>query len=191
MPFRIKLHRLHEVLQAAMGWTNSHLYEFRIRDVGFGLADKDWGDGPLDARKIALLAAIEDIGAKSFKYLYDYGDGWTHSIKIERTFPSSALRSQCFSKQPDAALPRTSADRGAIRSSARLSPIRPTSAMPSSPNAPRNLSIRRRKIVGRAGGATVSSIVTRAPESPRKDARRRPANCCPYQKSKKKILGNE
>lgn len=91
VPLRIKLHRLHEVLQAAMGWTNSHLYEFRIRDVGFGLADQDWGDGPLDARKISLLAAIEDIGAKSFKYLYDFGDGWTHSIKIERTFPFIGL----------------------------------------------------------------------------------------------------
>ncbi|TWA25920.1 pRiA4b ORF-3-like protein [Sinorhizobium medicae] len=42
VPFRIKLHRLHEVLQATMGWTNSHLYEFRISDVGFGLADQDW-----------------------------------------------------------------------------------------------------------------------------------------------------
>ncbi|MDE4589081.1 plasmid pRiA4b ORF-3 family protein [Sinorhizobium meliloti] len=91
VPFRIKLHRLHEVLQAAMGWSNSHLYEFRIRDVGFGLADQDWGDGPLDARKISLLVAIDDIGAKSFKYLYDFGDGWTHSIRIERTFPVIGL----------------------------------------------------------------------------------------------------
>jgi hypothetical protein len=39
--FRIKLNRLHQVLQAAMGWTNSHLYEFRIRDVGFGLPEQD------------------------------------------------------------------------------------------------------------------------------------------------------
>lgn len=91
VPFRIKLHRLHEVLQAAMGWTNSHLYEFRIRDVGFGLPVQDWGDGAPDARKTSLLAAIEDIGAKSFKYLYDSGDGWTHSIKIELTFPVIGL----------------------------------------------------------------------------------------------------
>ena len=27
VPFTIRLSRLHEVLQAAMGWTNSHLYE--------------------------------------------------------------------------------------------------------------------------------------------------------------------
>lgn len=74
-----------------MGWTNTHLYEFQIRDVGFGLPDQEWGDGPLDARKVSLLSAIQDTGAKSFKYNYDFGDGWTHSIKIERTFPIVAL----------------------------------------------------------------------------------------------------
>jgi hypothetical protein len=29
VPLRIKLNRLHDVIQAAMGWTDSHLYEFR------------------------------------------------------------------------------------------------------------------------------------------------------------------
>ncbi|OZB17338.1 MAG: hypothetical protein B7X55_06525, partial [Rhodobacterales bacterium 34-62-10] len=29
VPLKIKLNRLHEVIQAAMGWTDSHLYEFR------------------------------------------------------------------------------------------------------------------------------------------------------------------
>lgn len=91
VPWRIRLSRLHEVLQAAMGWTNTHLYEFQIRDVGFGLPDQEWGDGPIDARKVSLLSAIQDTGAKSFKYHYDFGDGSTHSIKIERTFPIVAL----------------------------------------------------------------------------------------------------
>ena len=87
VPFRIRFDRLHEVLQAAFGWTNSHLYEFRIRDVGFGIPDGGF-DEPIDARKATLLSAIEDIGARSFKYLYDFGDGWTHTVKIEKTFPS-------------------------------------------------------------------------------------------------------
>ena len=47
-------------------------------------------DDLLDARKETLLAAIEDIGAKSFKYLYDFGDGWTHTVKIEKIFPATA-----------------------------------------------------------------------------------------------------
>ena len=31
VPLTIRLDRLHLVLQAAMGWTNSHLYEIRAR----------------------------------------------------------------------------------------------------------------------------------------------------------------
>ncbi len=38
--------------------------------------------------KHTLLSAVQDTGAKSFKYLYDFGDGWEHSIKIERLFPA-------------------------------------------------------------------------------------------------------
>ena len=86
VPLSFKLDRLHTVLQVAMGWTNSHLYEFRIRDISFGIPDPDGdgGMGPLDARKTTLRGIIEDTGAKSFKYLYDFGDGWEHSIKIEK-----------------------------------------------------------------------------------------------------------
>ena len=34
VPLAIRLHRLHLTIQAAMGWTNSHLYELRARDGG-------------------------------------------------------------------------------------------------------------------------------------------------------------
>jgi hypothetical protein len=33
LPFDIRLDRLHLTIQAAMGWTNSHLYEIRAADV--------------------------------------------------------------------------------------------------------------------------------------------------------------
>src|SRR5208283_3510670 len=42
VPLTIRLDRLHLVLQAAMGWTNSHLYEIRARDVGWGMPDPDY-----------------------------------------------------------------------------------------------------------------------------------------------------
>jgi hypothetical protein len=41
-------------------------------------------EGPLDARKTRLLDVLEDAGAKTLKYLYDFGDGWEHTIKVER-----------------------------------------------------------------------------------------------------------
>lgn len=87
VPLTIRLDRLHLALQAALGWTDSHLYAFRFGDVAFGVPDPEWGGGPLDARKTTLRAAIEDTGRKTFKYLYDFGDGWEHSIKVEKIEP--------------------------------------------------------------------------------------------------------
>jgi hypothetical protein len=84
VPTKIRLDRLHLVFQASLGWTNSHLYEIRAGDVGWGMVDSDWQDGPLDATKTCLLDVIEDVGVKTLKYLYDFGDGWEHTVKIER-----------------------------------------------------------------------------------------------------------
>jgi hypothetical protein len=84
VPFNIRLDRLHLAIQAAMGWTNTHLYEIRARDVGWGVPDRDWVDGPLDACKATLGEALEDVGTKTLRYLYDFGDGWEHTVKVER-----------------------------------------------------------------------------------------------------------
>ena len=87
VPVDIRLDRLHELIQAAMGWTDSHLYEFRVRDIGWGIPDPDWNDNRLDAREATLWEVMEDTGAKTLRYLYDFGDSWYHVIKIERLFP--------------------------------------------------------------------------------------------------------
>ena len=84
VPLTIRLDRLHLVLQAALGWTNTHLYEIRAGDVGWGRPDPYFGDGPLDASKARLCDVLEDVSTKSLKYLYDFGDGWEHSVRIER-----------------------------------------------------------------------------------------------------------
>lgn len=52
--------------------------------MGWGLPDPDWPDGPLDARKAKRFNILEDVGAKTLRYLYDFGDGCKHTIKIER-----------------------------------------------------------------------------------------------------------
>ena len=89
VPSDIRLDRLHLAIQAAMGWTNSHLYEFRIGGVGWGEPDPDgiYG-GPMDAKKARLAAVLADAGRKTFRYLYDFGDGWDHTIKLEKIVPA-------------------------------------------------------------------------------------------------------
>jgi hypothetical protein len=86
VPFDIRLDRLHLTIQAAMGWTNSHFYEIRVADVGWSTPypEQDWAGDFLDARKARLNKVIEDVGTKTMRYLYDFGDGWEHTIKIER-----------------------------------------------------------------------------------------------------------
>ena len=84
VPLTIRLDRLHLVLQAALGWTDSQLYEIKAGGVGWGMPDPDFGDDPLDARKARLVDVLEDVGTKTIKYLYDFGDGWEHTIKVER-----------------------------------------------------------------------------------------------------------
>jgi hypothetical protein len=86
VPFCIRLDRLHLTIQAAMGWTNSHLYELRAGDVGWSTPypEADWSGDFLDARKARLGDVLEDIGTRKLVYLYDFGDGWEHTIKLDR-----------------------------------------------------------------------------------------------------------
>ena len=48
------------------------------------MPDRDFGNGPLDARAARLVDVLEDVGTKTIKYLYNFGDGWEHTIKVER-----------------------------------------------------------------------------------------------------------
>ena len=85
VPLKIRLDRLHEVIQAAMGWTDTHLYEFRAGDVSWGLPDPDgFYDGPMPAKKTTLEKVLEETGVRTIQYVYDFGDDWDHSIRIER-----------------------------------------------------------------------------------------------------------
>jgi len=86
VPFDIRIDRLHLTIQAAMAWTNGHLYQFRAGGVGWSTPypDAGWAGDFLDARKARLDDILEDVGTRTLKYLYDFGDGWEHTIKIER-----------------------------------------------------------------------------------------------------------
>ena len=80
---RASLHRLHEIIQVAMGWTNTHLYEFQVDGHRYtALETLDGDDGSEDARRITLAQAAAGPGDE-FKYLYDFGDDWLHTVTIE------------------------------------------------------------------------------------------------------------
>jgi hypothetical protein len=89
VPANIRLDRLHLIVQAIMGWTNSHLYESRIGGTGWGIPDPDGiYEGPMDASKARLNDAPTEAGRKTFTYIYDFGDSWSHTIKVEKIMPA-------------------------------------------------------------------------------------------------------
>lgn len=82
VPSTIRLDRLHLTLQAAMGWTNSHLYMFQAGSATWGAPDPDFGGDDLPANKTTLAELLEDTGARSIRYIYDFGDSWEHTLEI-------------------------------------------------------------------------------------------------------------
>jgi hypothetical protein len=77
VPATIALPKLHDLLQLAMGWTNSHLHSFTFGKKTFGMAGVvDFEElNMLDERKQSLEAALGD-SVREFIYEYDFGDSW-------------------------------------------------------------------------------------------------------------------
>jgi hypothetical protein len=82
VPGEITLSGLHDVLQAAFGWSDHHLHEFDIAGVRFGVDDGEDDEPPEDEGR-AKLRDVADVGS-TFMYAYDFGDNWQHSITVEQ-----------------------------------------------------------------------------------------------------------
>jgi hypothetical protein len=92
VPQDISLPNLHGILQAAMGWTDSHLHQFKVGDVHFAEpSDEDYEPVPIDYRRIALNQVTRHKGSTCI-YEYDFGDGWEHLIELEDEVPADAGR---------------------------------------------------------------------------------------------------
>jgi predicted nucleotidyltransferase len=94
VPADLTLGQLHEVLQLAFGWTNSHLHDFAVHDVRFGMVDVEDQLFSVD-ENAAPLGAVARAG-KTFLYRYDFGDDWEHDVKVERVLDQGDERIVCL-----------------------------------------------------------------------------------------------
>jgi hypothetical protein len=81
----IYLNELHLVLQAALGWTNSHLHSFKFGEHEYSLSYEPGALTDLkmiDERGVALSSLIGEPG-ETFGYSYDFGDDWQHIVTFE------------------------------------------------------------------------------------------------------------
>ena len=81
VPASITLDRLHDVLQVVMGWTDSHLHSFTIAGQEF-TEDPEEPEQGIEETGVVLGALIRKPRSK-FTYLYDFGDGWMHTITVQ------------------------------------------------------------------------------------------------------------
>lgn len=96
VPCDLTLHDLHLVIQAAMGWENYHLYEFKIGNKIFTSNPDKWPRFPefhglpvYDDSESAYINEIALMGENTkIVYRYDFGDEWVHTVKIEKVIPA-------------------------------------------------------------------------------------------------------
>lgn len=98
------LSELHDVIQTAFGWTDSHLHEFASgKDYYHLMAEHylcpfqaDEGETGVPEEDVRLDEVLAKPGDMLF-YLYDFGDDWMHVIKLETVQPrdDSAPRAVC------------------------------------------------------------------------------------------------
>lgn len=96
LPGDLNLEELHDILQRAMGWMDTHQHQFAP-----GTNDSPWhgpsfvteldredgvtGTAEADARLDQVLQRVGD----TLGYTYDFGDEWHHTLTLEQVRPRS------------------------------------------------------------------------------------------------------
>ena len=96
LPVDLNFAQLHEVLQAAFGWTDSHLHHFIAGGLTIGAPEFD-EDALLDVRTCEaseirlqdLTFPREEDSTLRILYEYDFGDDWQHDLILRRIPPTS------------------------------------------------------------------------------------------------------
>jgi hypothetical protein len=88
VPWRFHLGQLHRVIQAAFGWWDAHLHEFRIGGLRYGdpeqIGEPEFEDEARAFDEVAVrLSDFRRAPGQSFVYVYDFGDNWQHRVTFE------------------------------------------------------------------------------------------------------------
>ncbi|QSE93870.1 plasmid pRiA4b ORF-3 family protein [Rhodococcus pseudokoreensis] len=87
----LPLAALHDVIQSAFGWEDSHLHEFSVGPAYSGgkvfipaedFAHRDVVGTAVPEEEVAVGLLLGSVGDR-LTYLYDFGDDWIHHIEVE------------------------------------------------------------------------------------------------------------
>jgi hypothetical protein len=91
VPAETSIAGLHEILQAAFGWSDEHLHRLTIHAVEYGL----WRPGSAGFSRDARQVRLGEFGLRRgerFTYEYNFTAGWRHDIRVEEILPRSPRR---------------------------------------------------------------------------------------------------
>ena len=81
VPGSLTLAQLHAVIQTTIGWTNSHLHEFIVGAHTY--SDPEFEIEGAKSEYRYRLAKLAPRVRNTIAYIYDFGDGWEHQIRVE------------------------------------------------------------------------------------------------------------
>jgi hypothetical protein len=107
----LHLDEVHDVLQAAIGWTDSHLHEFAAGPSRHApdserylcpYSAEDEPDAGVPAHEVRLDEVLVEPGDRLF-YTYDFGDDWAHTLRLEAVEARTpdAPRARCTAGRRD------------------------------------------------------------------------------------------
>jgi hypothetical protein len=86
VPAGITLKRLHDSIQAVMGWTDSHLHQFQKDGVLYGTSDREFGMTRVSENRTTVEQLLRSPKDR-LTYEYDFGDEWVHDVMLEAVLP--------------------------------------------------------------------------------------------------------
>lgn len=97
VPRSFTLNELHHIIQISLGWTNSHLYMFGDYEykIGDPILWEDDETTTLWDKKIKISDVLQNVGDE-LKHEYDMGDGWKHTIVLEKNEEGSSKAAKCL-----------------------------------------------------------------------------------------------
>jgi hypothetical protein len=118
VPAEITLAKLHQVIQATMGWTSSHLHQFCIgRDY---YSDPEFQLDDARSERQVKLSRVAPREKSKIAYEYDFGDSWEHELLVEKILqPEPGARYPAASTASAPVPRRTAAASGAMPSCSR------------------------------------------------------------------------
>ena len=89
IPSGISFKNLHDTVQLAMGWSNTHLYRFEFRDLNLIISNEDEKNVENNAINNVVIKNAEETSVNgyfetcdNFIYIYDFEDWWEHKIEL-------------------------------------------------------------------------------------------------------------